>query len=106
MEKLIIAILVVLLLVTNGYWLYRSIDSGVTHTYAKQSDHEQAHRVEALQTLCSHQLAGMPKNELISLLQNLYPETHVFGKDNHIHTAWLSVRMNAQGNVDSCVRIP
>lgn len=101
MEKVTIAILIVLLLVSNGYWLYRSIDSGVTETYRDQVDYEQTHRIAALQTICSQQLAGMPKAELVSLLQTLFPDTQVFEKDDHIHTTWLSVRFDAQGYVDA-----
>lgn len=106
MEKVTVAILIVLLLVTNGYWLYRSIDSGVTETYRNQVDYEQIHRIAALQQICNQQLAGLPKAELVSLLQSLFPDTHVFEKDNHIHTIWLSIRLDAQGYVDpvnSCI---
>ncbi|MGF1761214.1 hypothetical protein L4D76_25485 [Photobacterium sagamiensis] len=43
--------------------------------------------------------AGMPKSEVIILLNELYPDYEVYEKEGRLNTTWLSFKVDGKGQV-------
>jgi hypothetical protein len=97
--KLLTATLGLLLVGSNAWWMYQSIDRGVTDTYREQERYETANRVVALSTLAGEAVTGKPKAEVVALLKRLFPEHEPFEKDGSLHTLWVSLPLSATGLV-------
>ena len=97
--KLLIALLVALFVVSNGYWLYREFDRGVTQTYQGQVQYENANRRVAATTLANEAVRGKPKMEIEGLLKQLFPAEQIFEKEGALHTAWLSLALTSDGKI-------
>lgn len=99
MAKWIAIVLGILLLLTNGFWVYSAVDLAVTEMYRQQVEYESENRIEALETLCSWLVGGMPKSEAVKLLNEISPDFEAYEKENRLNTIWLSFKVNEQGNV-------
>jgi len=89
----------VLLIATNGIWLYSAIDLAVTEKYRQQEEYEAQNRLEAFEKLCSKLVGGMKKSDAIKLLNEISPDFEAFEKERRLNTIWLSFKVDAQGNV-------
>jgi hypothetical protein len=101
LAKWIAMVLGVLLIATNGFWLYSAVDLAVTQKYRQQEVYEANHRIEALGLLCDKLVGGMAKAEATQLLRDLSPGFEPYEKEGHINTIWLSLRLNEQGRVSA-----
>ncbi len=99
MTKWVAIVLGILLLLTNGFWLYSAIDLAVTEKYRQQEEYESKNRIKTLEKLCNKLVSGMPKPEAIKLLNDLSPDFESYEKEGHLNTLWLSFEINEQGNV-------
>jgi hypothetical protein len=70
--KLLIALLAVLLAASNGFWLYREFDQGVTQAYRSQERYENANHVVATSAIASEVVREKPKAEVSALLKRLF----------------------------------
>ena len=105
MAKWVAIVLGVLLIATNGFWLYRAIDLAVTEKYRQQEEYEAKNRIETLEKLCSKLVGGMKKSEAIKLLNEISRDFGVYEKEGKLNTVWLSFKVDSQGNVvksDAC----
>lgn len=101
MSKWIITLLSVLLIGTNGFWLYSSVDRMVTEKYRQQEEYERENRLIALTKLNNHFVSGMRKEELAKILKLLFPETELFEKEGYLNTLWLSYKIKDNGRIDA-----
>ena len=85
MAKWIAITLGVLLLVTNGAWLFGAIDLAVTEKYRQLEEHNNQKKIIALTKLGNHFVAGQPKEEIQELIVRLYPDTESFEKEGHLY---------------------
>lgn len=99
MTKFTIAILVVLLLASNTFWLYRQFDDNVTQAYLSQERYEGANRQIAAMVIASDAVRYKSKEEVQALLKRLFPNEIVFEKESALHTAWLTFPLTTQGQV-------
>ena len=99
MAKWVAIALGVLLIATNGFWLYSAIDLAVTEKYRQQEQYEAKSRLETLEKLCSKLVSGMKKADAIKLLNEVSPDSEAYEKEGHLNTIWLSFRVDEQGNV-------
>lgn len=99
MAKWIAATLGVLLLATNGFWLYSAIDLAVTEKYRQQTEYESESRIEILEQLCSKLVGGMPKSEATELLSELSPDFEPYEKEGRLNIIWLALKVDEQGRV-------
>ena len=99
MLKWIAGFLGVLLLATNGAWLYFAVDAMVTEKYRQQEEYERKHRNEALTTLASHLVHGMTKDEVRSILEEKFPEDLIFEKEGHLIGGWLSFELGSDDRI-------
>jgi hypothetical protein len=98
-SKLIIPGLAVLLVGSNAWWLYHSMDLGVTIAYRDQVLYEAANTNVALSKLSSHLLAGRTKQEATVLLRTVFPSEQPYEKEGAIHVTWLTLELNSDGAV-------
>ncbi|BBB26163.1 hypothetical protein [Amphritea japonica] len=99
MAKWIAFIFGVLLLVTNGLWIYSAVDLAVTEKYRQQGEYEARNRIEALESLCNKLVSGLPKPEAIEILNELSPDFAAYEKEGRLNTLWLSFKLNEQGHI-------
>ena len=99
MAKWIAIVLGILLIATNGFWLYSAIDMAVTDKYRQQEEYEAKHRIEALEKLCSKLVGGMKEADAIKLLNEISPDFEAYKKEGHLNAIWLSFRVDEDGNV-------
>jgi len=99
LAKWIAIVLGVLLLITNGFWIYSAIDLAVTEKYRQQEKYEAENRIKALEKLCNKLVSGMDKSEAEKLLNELSPDFEVYEKEGRLNTIWLSFKVSEHGNV-------
>ena len=99
MAKRVAIALAVLLLMTNGFWLYQAADRAATEKYEQQEAYEANHRIASLERLCSKLVGGMPKAEAKKLLTEISPHVEPFEKEGRINSAWLSYQIDDKGNI-------
>jgi len=97
--KVVLVLLVAALLASNGFWLYREFDRGITQTYRNQELYESANRAAALAVVASEAVRDKPKEEAEALLKRLFPREQVFEKERALHTTWLSLALTPQNRV-------
>ncbi len=90
----------ILLIVTNGFWLYSAIDLAVTEKYRQQVEYENENKIIALTKLTNNFVKGMEKNELKELLGRLFPDFEPFEKEGAINTIWLSFKISPDGKIE------
>jgi len=97
--KPITALLTALLVATNGAWLYRAFDQGVTESYRLQERYENANRLVVASTLATESVRGRPKTEVNAMLRKLFPAEQPFEKEGSLQTTWISLPLNSDGTV-------
>ena len=97
--KPITVVLAALLVATNGAWLYRAFDHGVTESYRRQVQYENANRLVAASTLAAESVRGRSKAEVEALLSRLFPTEPPFEKEGALQTIWISLPLNPDGTV-------
>ena len=84
------AILLILLIGSNGWWLYQAIDLAVTDKYRQQQEYEADRTISALKTVTTEFVRGSSKEQLLDTLNRTFPDDEPFEKDGAIHVAFLS----------------
>ncbi len=84
------AILLVLLIGSNGWWLYQAVDLVVTEKYRQQEEYEADRTISALKAVTSELVRGMSKDELGEVLQRAMPDANPFEKEGAINVTFLS----------------
>ena len=97
--KPITVLLTALLVATNGAWLYRAFDHGISESYRLQERFENANRLVVASTLAAESVRGRPKTEVEALLRKLFPTDQPFEKEGSLQTIWISLPLNPDGTV-------
>jgi hypothetical protein len=84
------AILLVLLIGTNGWWLYQAIDLVVTEKYRQQEEYEADRTISALKAVTTELIRGSSKQQLLDTLGRALPEEEPFEKEGAINVTFLS----------------
>ncbi len=87
------AILLVLLIGSNAWWLYQAIDLAVTEKYRKQVEYEADRTISALKSVTSELVRGMSKDELSRVLQRAMPDSEPFEKEGAVNVTFLSFQI-------------
>ncbi|MBC3873585.1 hypothetical protein [Undibacterium flavidum] len=106
MTKIIIAILVVLLVATNTFWLYRQFNDHATDAFQSQQGYESANRQVAATVIASDAIRGKTKEEALTLLKRLFPDEMAFEKEGALHTRWLTFPLTPEGRVSGVAADP
>lgn len=93
------AALLILLLGTNGWWLYQAIDSLVTEKYRQQVEYEADSTITALKAVTTELVRGSSKQHLIEVLGRSLPDAEPFEKEGAINITFLSFPIADDGSI-------
>jgi len=93
------AILLVLLIVSNGWWLYQAVDLAVTEKYRQQEEYEANRTISALKAVTSEFVRGSSKERLLETLGRALPEDEPFEKEGAIHVTFLSFPISEDDSI-------
>lgn len=103
MWKAVALVLGALLVATNAWWIYGTVDRAITQSYQLQVLHEQSNRVLALASLSDAFVQGMNKEAATDLLRRTQRSEEPFEKDGALNTSWVSLTI-VDGAVTGVVR--
>jgi len=106
MWRWISLLLVLVLLASNGYWLYLALDWGSAEKYRQLMAYERENQVEALKRLSDHFVQGSSKADLYETLAVVFPEEELFEKEGAVNCTWLSFPFTPEGLVDGIEVVP
>src|SRR5690606_1206665 len=98
-QTIAIASLSIMLLATNAWWTYNTIDFGITHTYAMQTCEEDAQALK--QTIALLPVVAAPSSSRSEIISTaiLWPDVQPFEKDGFTWVGRLGLRFDAQGKL-------
>ena len=99
MAKWLAITLGLLLIVTNGAWVYAAIDLAVTEKYRQQIEYENENKLSAYEGLARHFVVGMSKTEVIEILRAQFPEEKLFEKEGCLVVGWVKLPVSEDGQV-------
>ena len=99
MAKWLAIIFGLLLVATNGAWVYAAIDLAVTEKYRKQIEYENEHKLSAYEGLAQHFLVGMSRAEVMEILVARFPEETPFEKEGCLVVGWVKLPVAEDGRV-------
>lgn len=76
-----IILLVVLLISSNAFWLYRGIDFGISYTYLEASLDDASRRAEQATRLANLNLIGLSADEVQMRIESAVSGAELFEKD-------------------------
>lgn len=99
-----ISLLAVVLVLSNGWWAYRTLDAGITHTYQSASlEESQQALAQALAVIKANAAANPSKAEVIAAAQAAWPAVEPFEKDGYLWVGRLGLRFNDAGRLVEAV---
>jgi hypothetical protein len=98
--KLIIAVLVLLLIVTNGFWLYGAVDQGVTLSYRDQQIYQLEETRKVLMAVIPKLASNLTKEEIISIASE-HTDQEVFEKEGCTWVGWIGLKFSKKGSLQS-----
>jgi hypothetical protein len=101
MWKWLAFVLLLVLVLSNGVWLYLALDWASGEKYRQMESYERQNQVNALRDLSNHFVTGSTKTELSETLALVFPDHEPFEKDGAIHAMWLSFPTTPEGLVQA-----
>ncbi len=83
--KLSFFIILIALVVTNSFWLYKAIDAGVTYTYQQVTLEEKTKAVEMLGALLVKDGQQYTKKDVLYILRQLNKDAFIVEEENLIN---------------------
>jgi hypothetical protein len=99
MLKWIAIVLAILLIGSNGFWLYAAVDLMVTEKYRQQEEYERRHQIEALVRLTDRLVQGMDKDRLRIILEDQFPDYKPFEKEGYLNSLWISFEIGSNNEI-------
>ena len=102
MRKPTVAIvgLAVALVASNAFWLYKTVDAGVSYTYLNDSYRNARNAAkQALTLLPLAARADSTKNSLVNAVLRLDPRSSPFQKDGFTWVGSLGLRFDSEGRL-------
>ncbi len=106
MSKWIAILLGMLLLITNGAWLYSAIDLAATEKYRQLEEHNNKEQIKSLTMFGNHFLSGKSKEEIRAIVMELFPDSEPFEKEGHLFAQWLTFKLDSEGNIEGMATYP
>lgn len=97
--KLIISLLLILLVATNGYWVYITLDSGITKTYMDASLDAATKQRDQLVRIIEQGVVGMPVAEALKLLNPDVFGSAPFKKEGCLYAGQVCLQLNENQTV-------
>lgn len=99
MNKGAISILSILLLLTNVFWLYQSLDNGLSLTYMEASQETQTKISEQLFVLTNAQLIGKSVNEVDNIVPLDIYGSRPFIKEDCVYYGSVCLIVGTNGTI-------
>ena len=100
--KIAIVTLVILLLLTNAWWLYGAIDSGVTQKYEDQELYELRNSRKQALGMLQEALQGRNKADVKSIAEKFW-DLESYEKEGCLWVGWYGFRFSEDGKLESIV---
>ena len=98
--KKIAIILGIMLLVSNGWWAYHTLDQGITQTYKEQEFYELKETHNQLAKMMPAISQQLSKDEVIKIASQ-FSDTDKFYKDGCTWVGWVGLKFNQKGKLES-----
>ena len=98
-KNLTIALLAMLLLASNAWQFYATVDQSVTMSYMDSELYELRNTRREMEKLLTHYVRGTPAVEVETLLEVLFPDANTFRKNGYIHCGFLSFKLDGSGKL-------
>ncbi len=102
--KWTITILVVVLVVSNGFWIYQLIDVGVTMSYRNKELDDNAKTRDQLLAVLPQLAAGRSKQEIIRIVSE-YTSLESFEKDGCVWIGWIGLKFSQNDELLSVSKV-
>ncbi len=99
MWKWTTALLLILLIGSNGWWLYQAIDLAVTEKYRQQEEYEADRTISALKAVTTELVRGSSKQHLLETLGRALPDEEPFEKEGAINVTFLSFQIASDDSI-------
>ena len=93
-------ILGILLVLSNGWWLYQLLDQGVTQSYRDQQVYELEETRKQLMNMMPSIAEDLTKEKVVDIASQ-YSNTDKFEKDGCIWVGWIGLKFNRTGKLES-----
>ena len=90
------AILVALLVATNGFWMYRIFDQAVTLTYLEVSVEDTAKAFRQAEALANLNVIGRTATEVVSMIETDVRGSEPFRKEGCLYVGSICLRLDDQ----------
>jgi hypothetical protein len=98
--KWVITVLVLLLILTNGYWFYGAIDQGVTLSYRDQQLYQLEETRKQLMAVMPKVARNLTKEEVVSMASE-HTDQEVYEKEGCTWVGWMGLKFNEKGSLQS-----
>ena len=93
-------ILGILLILTNGLWLYKIFDQFVTQSFRDHQVYELEETRKQLMQMMPVLVENLPKEKIIEIASQ-YSNTEKFEKNGCIWVGWIGLKFGKDGNLES-----
>ncbi|QQS36622.1 MAG: hypothetical protein IPM56_01310 [Ignavibacteriales bacterium] len=98
--KIFSFILILLLILTNVFWIYNLLDQGVTLKYSDQVNYEKTETVNQLLEIYPLINYGMDKSEVISKIKMIDSTSECFEKDGELIFGFLAFTFDSNNKLN------
>lgn len=98
--KWIIAVLIVLLVGSNGFWLYRAIDQAITNSYREQELRQLDGTRRQLMAVLPEMAVSLNKDQVVAIASR-HTEQEIYEKEGCTWVGWLGLKFNESGSLQS-----
>lgn len=98
-SRIWIIILIVLLLGSNAYWIYNTIDFGLSYTYLEASAEHASKRAEQAIQVANLNLIGLDADEAQALLHSDAYDLETFEKEGCLWVGGICLRLDSERKI-------
>lgn len=97
-SKIAVGVCLILLVISNAFWLHAAIDDGVTQKYEGQVIYELSNSKKQAEGMLGKALAGKNKVE-VTTLASQFTDLEPFEKDGCLWVGWYGFKFNPDGEL-------
>jgi hypothetical protein len=91
--KIIVFLLILALLGTNGWWFYRVLDAAATKKYDDLTMYQRASELKQLMSMVPELCSDKSKNEIVAIARKS-EDTEPFEKEGAVWVGWFGFQFN------------
>ena len=101
----IIGVLIALLIATNGWWAYNSLDAGITHSYSQVSlENNKEALAQSLAVIEAAAQTDATKQSIIQAAQTVGSNSEPFEKDGYVWVGSIGLKFDSIGHLTNASR--